>query len=107
MSENTHLSLGGPVVVGVDGSAASLGAVELGVREAALRGRALRIVHAFVCPYLDVPLGRSLMGPPESELRRDAERIVAEAVARARAVHPDVAVTGEVAVGTAAAALLA
>ena len=35
-----------PVVVGVDGSPASLAAVDLVAREAALRGRALRVVHA-------------------------------------------------------------
>jgi nucleotide-binding universal stress UspA family protein len=35
-----------PVLVGVDGSAASLAAVDLAKQEAALRGRAVRVVHA-------------------------------------------------------------
>jgi nucleotide-binding universal stress UspA family protein len=107
MSADAEVSLDGPVVVGVDGSAACLSAVEVGVREAALRGRVLRMVHAFVWPYLDASSGRSSIDAPEGGLRHDAESIVADAVARARALDPEVAVTGEVAVGTAAAALLA
>ena len=40
MSDNT-----GPVVVGVDGSAQSLRAVELALEEAGLRGASLHVVH--------------------------------------------------------------
>jgi nucleotide-binding universal stress UspA family protein len=42
---------GAPVMVGVDGSPSSLEAVELAATEAALRGRRLHIVHAFVWPF--------------------------------------------------------
>ena len=35
-----------PILVGVDGSEQSQAAIDLGVREARLRGRSLRLVHA-------------------------------------------------------------
>jgi nucleotide-binding universal stress UspA family protein len=95
-----------PVVVGVDGSAAALAAVDLAAREATLRRRPLRVVHAFIWPYLRAPLEPSPLGPPEGGLRHDAERVVAEAVAQARAAAPDVPVTGELITGAAAAVLL-
>ena len=37
-----------PVMVGVDGSESRLAAARVAVREAGLRGRSVRIVHAFV-----------------------------------------------------------
>ncbi|GAA3206849.1 hypothetical protein GCM10020256_02110 [Streptomyces thermocoprophilus] len=82
--------MSGPVVVGVDGSASSLAAVEVAAREARLRGAALRVVHAFLWPALHVPLGPSPLGPPDGGLRNLADRVVAEAVARARTAEPDV-----------------
>ncbi|GAA4543891.1 universal stress protein [Streptomyces violaceochromogenes] len=90
----------GLVVVGVDGSASSLAAVEVAAREARSRGAGLRVVHAFVWPAMHVPLGPSPMGPPEGGLRNMADGLVTEAVERARAVAPDiqvghVVVTGE------------
>lgn len=83
-----------PIVVGVDGSPSSLEAVDLAATEAHLRDDPLRIVHAFVWPYFGVPLGPSPFGPPEGGLRNEAERIVAEAVRRARTAAPDVDVDG-------------
>lgn len=80
----------GLVVVGVDGSASSLAAVEVAAREARLRGAGLRVVHAFVWPATHVPLGPSPLGPPEGGLRNMVDRLVTEAVERARAVAPDV-----------------
>lgn len=92
--------MSGLVVVGVDGSASGLAAVEVAAREARLRGAALRVVHAFIWPAMHVPLGPSPLGPPEGGLRNMADRLVAEAVERARAVAPGVdvghaVVTGE------------
>ncbi|PZM91009.1 MAG: universal stress protein UspA, partial [Actinobacteria bacterium] len=43
-------SAAAPVVVGVDGSAAGLTAVRMAAREAALRRRPLRLVHALIWP---------------------------------------------------------
>ncbi|WP_406150993.1 universal stress protein [Streptomyces sp. NBC_01012] len=93
-----------PVVVGVDGSASSLSAVELAAREARLRGRGLKVVHAFIWPMMHVPqgtsaLGPSSLGPPGGGLRNIMGRMVAEAVQRARSVEPDVEVTNAVVTG--------
>ncbi|CAM5538356.1 hypothetical protein SALBM217S_05526 [Streptomyces griseoloalbus] len=92
--------MSGLVVVGVDGSASSLAAVETAAREARLRGAGLRLVHAFVWPAMHAPLGPSPLGPPEGGLQNMVDRLVAEAVERARAVAPEVevghvVVTGE------------
>jgi nucleotide-binding universal stress UspA family protein len=83
-----------PVVVGVDGSACSLHAVDLAAREAALRASPLRVVYAFLWPYFGVPLGPSAVGPREGGLLQEAERIVDTAVTRARSAAPDTQVTG-------------
>lgn len=105
MSTSNRTPQAAPVVVGVDGSQCSLAAVDLATREAGLRRRPLRVVHAFIWPYLHVALGPSPLGPPEGGLRNEAERIVAGAVARARAAAPDVPVQSEIIVGEAAAVL--
>ncbi|MGX4691974.1 universal stress protein [Streptomyces sp. JNUCC 63] len=89
----------GLVVVGVDGSASSLAAVEAAAREARLRGAELRVVHAFLWPVMHVPLGPSPLGPPEGGLQNMADRLVAEAVERARAVAPGVDVSHAVVTG--------
>lgn len=74
----------GLVVVGVDGSASSLTAVAVAAREARLHGAGLRVVHACGGP---VPWA----GPPPQDGRRAwADRVVAEAVDRARAEAPGV-----------------
>ncbi|MDK1345149.1 universal stress protein [Streptomyces sp. 378] len=85
--------MSGPVVVGVDGSESSLAAVEVAAGEASMRGLGLRVVHAFVWPGLHAPLGSSPLGPVEGEMHRLVERTMAESVARARAVAPEVDVS--------------
>lgn len=90
---------GGPVVVGVDGSPSSLAAVEAAVREARLRGVGLRVVHAFTWPAMHAPLGPSPLGPPEGGMRDMVERMMAEAVKRARTVAPEAEVTRAVIIG--------
>jgi nucleotide-binding universal stress UspA family protein len=94
------------VIVGVDGSRSSLAAVDLAAQEAVLRGRPLRVVHAFVWPYFNVPLGPSPYGPAEGGLRHEAERLLSEACDHARAAAPGLDVTGELVTGHAAAVLL-
>ncbi|HEY8533304.1 MAG TPA: universal stress protein [Micromonospora sp.] len=95
-----------PVVAGVDGSAAGLAAVRMAAREAALRRRPLRLVHAFVWPMLRVSVEPPSTGPPGSGLRNQAERIMAEAVAEAMTVAPDRAVIHEIVDGAPAPVLL-
>ena len=102
---STTPPLSAPVVVGVDGSASSLAAVDLAAAQAAMRGRPLTLVHAFIWPYFPVPLDPSPWGPPEAGLRHQAESILAEAGDRARAAAPDVAVRQELATGAPAAVL--
>jgi nucleotide-binding universal stress UspA family protein len=96
----------GPVVVGVDGSACSLDAVDLAAREAALRRRPLRIVHAFIWPYLGVPLGPSHVGPAEGGLLNEANRIIQDALARARTAAPDIEADGIAVTGAPATVLI-
>ncbi|MFD7695548.1 universal stress protein [Streptomyces sp. NPDC059374] len=84
--------MSGQVVVGVDGSASSLAAVEAAAREARLRGAALRVVHAFVWPAMHVPTGPSPLGPQDGGLRQEVDRLVAEAVERARTAAPGIEV---------------
>ncbi|MGX1268404.1 universal stress protein [Streptomyces phaeoluteigriseus] len=76
--------MNGPVVVGVDGSPSALAAVDAAARAAALRGAALRVVHAFLWPAMHAPPDASLLGPPATALHETVERIVADAVERAR-----------------------
>ncbi|WP_320783267.1 universal stress protein [Streptomyces sp. CRN 30] len=80
--------MSGLVVVGVDGSASGLAAVEVAALEARSRRAALRVVHAFLWPAMHAPLGPSPLGPPEGGLRNMVERLVKEAVERARATAP-------------------
>ncbi|MFR9676387.1 universal stress protein [Streptomyces sp. TR06-5] len=90
-----------PVVVGVDGSPSSMDAVSVAAGEARLRGCGLKVVHAFIWPVMHVPLGPSPLGPAEGGLRNIAERLVADAVDRARSVAPEVPVTGALVTGEA------
>ncbi|MGP3961064.1 universal stress protein [Nonomuraea sp. 3N208] len=82
-----------PVVVGVDDSEESLRAVEWAAGEAERRRQPLQILHAFIWPLLGAPLGPPPGAPPEGGLRHAAERILATALTRARAVAPDIEVT--------------
>jgi nucleotide-binding universal stress UspA family protein len=74
------------VVVGVTGTSAGLAAVRLAAREAVARGRNLRIVHAFTW---------------HEGGRRDASRVIDEAVATAQRSTPRVRVTGQLVDGPA------
>ena len=84
-----------PVVVGVNGTAASLTAVRLGAREAVSRGRKLRVVHAFTWP--DPRFGKPSQG--YAQARREASRLVDRAVAAAQRSAPGVKATGQVSDG--------
>ena len=88
-----------PVVVGVDGSAQALKAVGVAAREAALRGRRLRIVHALTWPVTAAVRVFSPASTAETELRRYADGIVAEAVERARLAAAGLEVSTEVVSG--------
>jgi nucleotide-binding universal stress UspA family protein len=106
MSTARESQLTAPVVVGVDGSATSLSAVDLAAREATLRRRPLQVVHGFIWPEFHVALGPSPAGPAEGGLRHQAEHIVDEAVERARSAAPNTTVTGHIITGAPAPVLL-
>ncbi len=82
-----------PLVAGVDGSVASQHAVSWAAAEAVARRVELHVIHAFVWPLFQVPLGPSDVAPG---LRAAADEIVAEAVELARKVEPAVEVCGSV-----------
>ncbi|MER5915641.1 universal stress protein [Streptomyces sp. NPDC001982] len=93
-----------PLVVGVDGSDASLRAVDWAVDEAARHGLPLRLVHASLWERYE-------SGVPTDTLERPSERVMAEhligsAAERARRRDPAVKVTTAIAPEEAAEALL-
>ena len=79
-----------PVVVGVNGTPAGLGAVRLAAREAMARGVELRVVHAFGWP--DPRFGHTQQS--YAPARSEASRIVDQALASARRSMPGVQVRG-------------
>ncbi|MEV4095867.1 universal stress protein [Streptosporangium saharense] len=93
-----------PVIVGVDGSDASLEATAWAAREAALRGAPLRLVHVTLRWAYDVPLvpQPAHWGPAAQAACR---RLLAQATERARAEAPSTEITTEVLDGAAAEAI--
>lgn len=81
-----------PVVLGVSVPRNNHPAVRLAAEEAALRGRRLQVIHAFVWPLLPP------RGPHHDygALRQDAEHMVADAVRAARRTCPGLTVSGRV-----------
>jgi nucleotide-binding universal stress UspA family protein len=95
---------GPPILVGVDGSAPSLAAVDVAIREAALRGRAVRLV--FGDTWADHPawaandpaadLAAGLLSEPQQAIRDATDRAAAG----------QVPVTGEIVAGDPATVLI-
>ncbi|MFF8393832.1 universal stress protein [Streptomyces sp. NPDC016172] len=91
--------MAGRVVVGVDGSASGLAAVEVAAREARLRDAELRVVHAFLWPAMHPPPGPFPLGPPAGGVRNTVEHLVAEAVKRAKTTEAEIQVSHAVVTG--------
>ncbi|MEV6007976.1 universal stress protein [Streptomyces sp. NPDC051976] len=83
-----------PVVVGVDGSDAAVGAVDWAADEAARTGQPLRLVFASLWEHYDRI--KPNFSPDRASEEILAERIVASAREQAEALRPDVKVTAEV-----------
>jgi nucleotide-binding universal stress UspA family protein len=90
-----------PILVGLDGSEPSSAALEWAAREALLRDTGLDILHAFPWPLLGVPLD-----PRRTDAWQGAERLVAQAGARAGDILPGERVHGEVVTDSAARTLI-
>ncbi|MCK0118645.1 universal stress protein [Isoptericola sp. S6320L] len=82
-----------PVVVAVDGTQRSTGAIKYAIHEARRRGTDLQVVH--VAPRA-LPVGGSMpsMGIPTDALVEVAGRILDEVVDQTRSLAPDLAVDG-------------
>ncbi len=96
---------GGTVLVGVDGSPASAGALQWGAECAVRRGHRLHLVHAFAWPAYAASYGLPPGAWPDEGVRMQAEALLGDAAARAHQLAPSVAVHGEVLRGTPAAVL--
>ncbi|WP_431992775.1 universal stress protein [Streptomyces albogriseolus] len=90
-----------PVIVGVDGSASSLTAVDVAAREARLRGTSLRIVHAIGRPSAHLPSGAAPWSPADHGLEPLVHGQLAQAEERAHAAAPGVEITRSVVTGDA------
>ncbi|WP_460072855.1 universal stress protein [Streptomyces sp. YKOK-I1] len=97
--------MSGPVLVGVDGSATGLAAVEAAAREAERLGVGLRLAHACEWPAAQVPPGVPPWDPDGTGARGPANGALAEAERRARSAAPGVRVTYTVLMGEPAAVL--
>lgn len=86
---------GGPVVVGVDGSAPSRAAVEFAVEEAAFRGTRLRALHAYQHPVSARAGDMQPLVYEENQLRGEEDRVVAETLTGLTERYPQVPVTRE------------
>ncbi|WP_409054923.1 universal stress protein [Streptomyces sp. SYP-A7185] len=93
-----------PLVVGVDGSDASLVAVDWAVDEAALTGLPLRLVHASLSEHHETALPHGDVERPSAQ--ETAESIVESAVARARRRNPGMEISADLVHDDAASALL-
>jgi nucleotide-binding universal stress UspA family protein len=76
-------------MVGADGSAEGTRAVRWAAHEAVLRGTGLHVVHSWLWPLFNVPLGGSPMAPAGSGLEAAAHRVLESARSTARAVGGD------------------
>ncbi|WP_079073959.1 universal stress protein [Streptomyces sp. Root1310] len=93
-----------PLVVGVDGSDASLTAVDWAVDEAARHGVPLRLVHASRWERYERAVPSHSLGRPSERVL--AENLVAAAAERAGQRHPEVKITTDIVPDDAADALL-
>ena len=97
-----------PIVVGTDGSAQSVQAVEWAAREAVLRGAPLRIVSAAeILPRMSAPPPDTGSATVASQLIGGRDRAMAAAASAAAAVAPDLLLNNDPVDGPPAQAIAA
>ncbi|WP_327635149.1 universal stress protein [Kribbella sp. NBC_00482] len=97
---------GPTVVVGVDGSKVSAKAIDFAFDQAESLHAKVVAVHTWTSPFLTYADGASMLQFDEEKIREEARLLVAESVAGAAAEHPDVEWSTELAMGSAAQALV-
>ncbi|MGF7234072.1 MAG: universal stress protein [Frankia sp.] len=88
-----------PIVVGIDGSGASLVALAWAAEEAALRGAALRVIHAWALPAR--AYGSGYHGPPRHEVEKAGQSVLDHAVSETLGTDPIIAVNSRLIAGRA------
>ena len=83
----THAESVGRIVVGIDGSASSVAALEWALRQAALTGATIEAITTWEWP---TNYGWAFPFPSEYDPRVDAQKMLADALAPIVAAHPDV-----------------
>ena len=96
----------GRVVVGVDGSAASLQAVLWAAHEAKLRNSKIEILHSWSMPFVIDPMAMMPMMFPTEEMVAEANKIVASAAATVASIDPKIEVITRVEQGSASQHLI-
>jgi nucleotide-binding universal stress UspA family protein len=94
----------GVIVVGIDGSDASLDALRWALAEARRRGDRVEVLHCWHIPYYGDVSG--MMPIPGGVMEEASEAIVAEALATVAADAEGVALSGRTVQGSAARALI-
>lgn len=100
--ENEHAPAGG-IVVGVDGSASSLAALEWGAHQAELTGSALHAVTVWAWP---TTYGYPIPVATGFDPAADAAKVLDDAVAGIRRAHPSIEIRTSVLEGSTAKALV-
>ncbi len=91
------------IVVGIDGSATSLGALRFAIGEARRRGGTVDAVHGWTVPYYGDFTG--VMPYPGEQMASAAEQLMTDALANIEGEKGDVVVTGRVVEGAPAFAI--
>lgn len=94
----TH-SLSTPIVVGIDGSPESLRAVDWATAEAMATRHPLKIVHVFAWPMTSVPAEAYQHDRLSQDVRAAAQGRVDAAIAHARALAPELELSGTLVAG--------
>ncbi len=94
------------IVVGVDGSPASLKAVVWAAHEAKLRGSQIEILHSWSMPFVVDPMAMMPMMFPIEEMVADANKIAAAAAAAVANVDTKIRVVTRVERGAASEHLI-